>query len=140
MQQINTPKTIDDSVINFCKLIAPGAIPEYIQVSPRLWCRQNECYNNVKRRVKRYGGKRQLGWRIQVVPDPLPKYMIEAVHHAIWITEEGEKIDITPQPNSGGRIFFCLMIRLNLVNLELEKSIKLILIGKKLLNMYNFVI
>lgn len=106
MQQINTPQIIDASVINFCKSIAPGATPEYIQVCPGFWCRQNECYNNVKRRVKRHGGKRQLGWRIQMPPDPLPKYMIEAVHHAIWITEEGEKIDITPQPNSGGKIVF----------------------------------
>ena len=106
MQPINTPKKIDASVKEFSKLIVPESTPEYVRVCSESWCKPNECYNNVLEKVQKSGGKRQLGWRIQVVPDPLPKFMIEAVHHAIWITEEGEKIDITPQPNSGGKIVF----------------------------------
>ena len=106
MEPCNTPKRIDDAVKNFCKSIAPDSIPEYVQVYPELWCKQNECYNNVMQKVAKSGGRRQLGWRIQVVPAPLPKFMIEAVHHAIWITENGDKIDITPQPDSGNRIVF----------------------------------
>ncbi|MEK8217154.1 hypothetical protein [Paenibacillus sp. FSL L8-0463] len=106
MNTTNTPKEIDDSVIDFCKSIAPYSIPEYVQLRPESWCIQNDCYDNVKQKVEDCGGKRQLGWRIQVVPDPYPKYMIEAVHHAIWISETGEKIDITPQPDSANRIVF----------------------------------
>lgn len=106
MNTTNTPKEIDDSVIDFCKSITPYSIPEYVRLRPESWCIQNECYSNVKQKVEDCGGKRQLGWRIQVVPDPLPKFMIEAVHHAIWISETGEKIDITPQPDSANRIVF----------------------------------
>ncbi|WP_127529976.1 hypothetical protein [Paenibacillus kobensis] len=106
MNTTNTPKEIDDSVINFCKSITPYSLPEYIQLRPESWCIPNECYNNVKQKVGKHGGKRQLGWRIQVMPDPYPKFMIEAVHHAIWISETGEKIDITPQPASANRIVF----------------------------------
>lgn len=106
MVPCNTPKRIDDTVKQFCKSIAPNSKPKYIRVCPETWCKQNDCYNNVMQKVAESGGKRQLGWRIQAVIDPLPKYMIEAVHHAIWITEDGERIDITPQPNAGNRIVF----------------------------------
>lgn len=102
----NTPKIIDNKVIDFCETIAPNSIPEYVSVQPESWCIAYECYDNVKRKVKEGGGKRQLGWRIQSIPDPFPKYMIEAVHHAIWISENGEKIDITPQSHSASRIVF----------------------------------
>lgn len=106
MNYFNTPKRIDHTVIKFCKSISPHSKPEYIQLRPELWCRPNDCYNNVEQKVAKYGGKRQLGWRIQVIPDPNPKFMIEAVHHAIWITATGQKIDITPQPNVVGKIVF----------------------------------
>lgn len=102
----NTPKRIDDDVIAFCKSITPYSIPEYVPLCPEIWCIENDCYDNVKRKVKTNGGKRQLGWRIQAIPEPLPKFMIEAVHHAIWITGSNEKIDITPQPHSANRIVF----------------------------------
>lgn len=102
----NTPKEIDKSVIDFCKSITRKSIPEYVELRPEPWCRENECYDNVENKVKSFGGKRQLGWRIQVIPDPLPKFMIEAVHHAIWISDKGEKIDITPQPASARKIVF----------------------------------
>lgn len=106
MNTTNTPKVIDNSIIDFCKSITPYSMPEYVQLCPESWCKQNDCYDNVKQKVEDCGGKRQLGWRIQVIPDPFPKYMIEAVHHAIWISETGEKIDITPQPDSANRIVF----------------------------------
>ncbi|MEN1990215.1 hypothetical protein [Paenibacillus hubeiensis] len=102
----NTPKEIDKSVLDFCKSITRKSVPEYVDLRPESWCKENECYNNVEQKVKECGGKRQLGWRIQVMPDPFPKFMIEAVHHAIWISETGEKIDITPQPASANRIVF----------------------------------
>lgn len=106
MNNTNTPKEIDNDVIDFCKSIASNSIPEYVPLRPELGCIINECYDNVEKKVKKCGGKRQLGWRIQVIPDPYPKYMIEAVHHAIWVSESNEKIDITPQPDSASSIVF----------------------------------
>lgn len=102
----NTPKKIDNSVIDFCKSITPYALPEYVVLRPEKGCKPNNCYDNVMQKVETCGGRRQLGWRIQVIPDPFPKFMIEAVHHAIWISETGKKIDITPQPDSAKKIVF----------------------------------
>ena len=106
MNATNTPKSIDDTVKSFCKSIVPNAIPVYVPLRPEPWGIANECYHNVAHKIKDSGGKRQLGWRIQVVPDPLPKFMIEAVHHAIWISDTGEQIDITPQSHSSNSIVF----------------------------------
>lgn len=102
----NTPKKIDDGIMKFCETIASNSIPEYVPVHPESWCIAFECYDNVERKVKECGGMRQLGWRIQAIPDPFPKYMVEAVHHAIWISESGKKIDITPQSHSASKIVF----------------------------------
>lgn len=96
MCSFNIPQKIDKNILDFSRTIAPKSDPEFIPLKPELWCRMNECYNNVLNKIKICGGKRQLGWRIQMVPDPFPKFMLEAIHHAIWISESGEKIDITP--------------------------------------------
>lgn len=92
----NIPDKIDTNVIKFCKTINPKSSPEFIPLHPEPWCKMNECYDNVEHKVETCGGKRQLGWRIQIMPDPFPKYMIEAIHHAIWVSEIGKKSDITP--------------------------------------------
>ena len=102
MDIINTPETINDTVIDFCKTIVMDSVPEYVLVHPESWCKENECYANVEQKIKNSGGMRQLGWRIQISKG----IMIEAVHHAIWISETGEKIDITPQPYSAKNIVF----------------------------------
>lgn len=106
MNLTNTPTKIDTTIMDFCKTIVPIPKVEYIDVCPEKWCKENDCYENVAKKVKSSGGKRQLGWRIQVVPDPMPKYLIEAVHHAIWVMDDGRKIDITPQPESASSIVF----------------------------------
>lgn len=102
----NIPKKIDKNVLTFCKTINPKSNPEFIPLKPESWCKMNECYDNVAHKIKNCGGKRQLGWRIQIIPDPLPKYMMEAIHHAIWISEIEKKIDITPIPVSTNQIVF----------------------------------
>lgn len=106
MDFCNIPKKINADVINFCKTISEKSSPEFVQLRPESWCKMNECYDNVEQKIKVCGGKRQLGWRIQIMPDPLPKYMIEAIHHAIWVSESGKKVDITPIPVLTNRIIF----------------------------------
>lgn len=102
----NIPRSIDKNVLDFCKTITQKSNPEFIPLRPEPWCKMNECYDNVSHKVKTCGGKRQLGWRIQIIPDPLPKYLMEAIHHAIWISETGKKIDITPLSVSANQIVF----------------------------------
>lgn len=106
MNSSNTPTQIDNVISEFCKSITTRSNPEYVKLVPESWCKEDECYSNVKEKVKQFGGKRQLGWRIQIQHNPVPNFMLEAIHHAIWITVDGEKIDITPQPMSANQIVF----------------------------------
>ncbi|SXD25351.1 hypothetical protein [Klebsiella quasipneumoniae] len=49
------------------------------------------CYWNVDSEVKSSGGKIVLGWLIQW----LPGLYVQAMHHAVWETPDGELVDIT---------------------------------------------
>ena len=49
------------------------------------------CYWNVSKYVSNFGGKIILGWMI----DWIPQLNVEAMHHAVYQSPEGELIDIT---------------------------------------------
>lgn len=49
------------------------------------------CYWNVDSEVKENGGRLILGWLIQW----LPGLYVEAMHHGVWETPDGDLIDIT---------------------------------------------
>lgn len=96
----NTPKVIDDVVIGFCTSIVKRSKPEYVKVNVEIDAKANFCYENVMKKIKNSGGRRQLGWRIQI-----NQIMIEAIHHAIWISDDGEKLDVTPQEENDAIVF-----------------------------------
>lgn len=52
------------------------------------------CYWNVENKVKNFGGELVLGWLFLLWKG----VCIEAIHHAIWKTPEGNLIDITQHP------------------------------------------
>lgn len=118
----NIPKKIDKNVLTFCKTINPKSNPEFIPLKPESWCKMNECYDNVAHKIKNCGGKRQLGWRIQIIPDPLPKYMMEAIHHAIWISETKKKSILHPYQFLRIKSSFYQMNLLYLTNIGLVKN------------------
>ncbi len=49
------------------------------------------CYWNVQDHCKQHGGTMRLGWLITWVPN----LYIQAMHHGIWESPEGESLDIT---------------------------------------------
>lgn len=93
------PKTIDEKMKKFCKSIS-NIEPLYVDVHPVSGAMEDFCYENVYRQVKLYGGELLPGWRIQLCPN----LWVEAVHHAIWISDSSERVDITPQGSN--RILF----------------------------------
>lgn len=49
------------------------------------------CYWNVDSMIKKHGGHLVLGWMIHWLPD----LYVQATHHGVWKTPEGELVDIT---------------------------------------------
>lgn len=97
-----TPARITQVIIDFCASITSDSSPEYIDVCPASWATPNECFNNVPRMVKQYGGSMISGWAVWQRGNML----LDAEAHAIWRTPDGKLIDITPHSYNEKRILF----------------------------------
>ena len=97
-----TPARITQVIIDFCASITSDSSPEYIDVCPAPWAALNECFNNVHRMVKQYGGSMISGWAVWQRGNML----LDAEAHAIWRAPDGKLIDITPHSYNEKRILF----------------------------------
>lgn len=97
-----TPTRITQVIIDFCASITSDSSPEYIDVCPAPWAALNECFNNVYRMVKQYGGSMISGWAIWQRGNML----LDAEAHAIWRAPDGKLIDITAHNYNEKRILF----------------------------------
>lgn len=61
-----------------------------------------QCFPNVEARVVRAGGRMLCGWQLW----EWPHVLIEAGLHAVWLSPDGEMVDLTPKPHSEARILF----------------------------------
>lgn len=102
MSLVVTPKEIDEVVMTFCNEVVAGSNPHYVNVSPDLWAKINECFPNVVKKVEMEGGNIVYGWQVWVWPN----IFIEAEFHAIWQSPSGEYIDITPKQCKSKKILF----------------------------------
>ena len=97
-----TPVEITEQIITLCKEIDKSQTPYRVPVKPESWVESKECFFNVKTKIEKDGGQPQFGWTIWESPN----YMIEAEFHAIWISPENKRIDITPNQINSKRILF----------------------------------
>jgi hypothetical protein len=51
-----------------------------------------ECFENLKIKIKKDGGRIKYGWTIW----ECPHILIEAEFHGIWVSPKNDEIDITP--------------------------------------------
>ena len=102
MNRETTPEKITDKIIELCRRIVPGEVPQYVPVKAEEWSRPMECFTNVEQMVKRYGGQQVNGRAIWQWSNVL----VEAEAHAVWKSPEGQLIDITPHDNSEDKILF----------------------------------
>ncbi len=98
---LRTPKTIDQTVTDFCLKINPDYSPRSVQVVPAKDSKNLDCFYNVQNQVKIHGGKIAYGWVIWV----WPKVFIEAEHHAVW-ENDGKLVDITSRNDGEKTILF----------------------------------
>lgn len=102
MHKATTPKAITEEIQEFCSSIDPTQQPVYLAVQPEQEAEYRQCFLNVVRKQRQLGGTIQHGWIIWESPG----VYLEAEFHAVWVSAEGELIDVTPQPDHEATILF----------------------------------
>ena len=98
------PRSPADSprVRAFCHSIVPGGEVARVLVDPPGWAEPEHCTDNVSEMIERHGGRAQNGWRIV---ESLPRVLLEAEFHVIWISADGDPLDVTPSLVPGPTLF-----------------------------------
>ena len=102
MKKPRVPDKVNSPIKRLINRIAPGEQPQYVPVLIESDAEINECFANIERKIKRDGGGIQYGWVIWY----LPGILMEAEFHAVWISPEGDLIDISPRPLHFKEIMF----------------------------------
>jgi hypothetical protein len=66
--------------------------PKSVEYSPLVECVQAYCFTNVEAQIARAGGRLESGWAFREIRG----ISIYTIAHAIWITPQGRRMDITP--------------------------------------------
>lgn len=97
-----TPSSINENVLNLCREIDSSTTPVFVDVILSKDSKHQECFDNVKKHIKKFGGGIEYGWIIWETP----KTFIEAEFHAVWVDSRGRYIDITPKKDGEEKILF----------------------------------
>ncbi len=88
-----TPKFINAHVRELCDRVNAKAEPIYITIMPESGCMPNDCFECVRQKLERDGGRVQYGWAIW----EWPRVFVEAEPHAVYEGPDGSPwADITP--------------------------------------------
>jgi SEC-C motif len=96
------PASITKSVARFVGRLVPGATPTWVSVQTLPESLPNDCFNNVESLVAAQGGARAIGWAVWEWPNTY----LEAEFHAVWKTEDGRLLDVTPKEGGETQILF----------------------------------
>ena len=98
-----TPPEITRAVRRLIETVAaPAGEAVYLMVQAEPDAVVNECFPNVEAKIARAGGHMLCGWQLW----EWPHILVEAEFHAVWVSPEGEMVDITPKPHGETRILF----------------------------------
>jgi hypothetical protein len=76
--------------------------PKSVACSPLRDCDSNRCFVNVEEQIARMGGSMETGWMFWEYED----VSIYTEAHAIWVTPQAKRLDITPHKLQPNRILF----------------------------------
>src|SRR5437879_5097211 len=96
-----TPPEIDRTILDFCDGIRRGIEPVYVPIKTGDATGYLDCYHNVQAKTKTNQGQIEYGWAIYVDPG----WLIEAMHHAVWVSPDGERICVSPHVNESRLLF-----------------------------------
>lgn len=97
-----TPKAITPEILAFCWEVDPTTEPVYIPVRPALTAVHRNCFINVREEMAHHGGDIQHGWLIW----ERPGWYLDVIFHAVWVSPDGQLIDITPTDDGEDTILF----------------------------------
>lgn len=89
----STPKKITNHIRKLIAKVAPGQEAMYLPVRPDAAAKVNECFPNVEAKISQAGGSMLCGWQLW----EWPNVCVEAEFHALWVSPEGEYVEITPK-------------------------------------------
>jgi hypothetical protein len=93
MKVLRPPESISDQVRKLCARTSPDREPVSLPIRPDPDCEPLDCFEYVRRKVQREGGRIQCGWAIW----EWPRVFVEAEHHAVYEPANGPPwVDITP--------------------------------------------
>jgi hypothetical protein len=95
-----TPGAIDVQVAAFCLQLG-GLQADFVPVLPAPTADSGMCLRNVEEHVARHGGRRALGWAIWE-----NEICLMAEFHCVWVSPDGEVIDITPAEQGESQVVF----------------------------------
>ena|SRR6185369_13984490 len=96
------PLSLSAEVIDFCRSIFGTSGPLYVRARPEKGAKQRDCFNIVKRRCQKSGGKIRYGWSIW----EWPRVWLAAEHHGVWEHPNGDLFDLTPHSRHFNKIVF----------------------------------
>lgn len=97
-----TPSKITDEIRKLCRQLDATQVPAYVSVRPWGNSLRDRCFFNLPEKVAADGGSIQHGWTIWETPGLL----IEGEFHAVWVSADGEYVDITPKRDGEKEILF----------------------------------
>lgn len=98
----STPKDISKHIRKLVEKLAIGQEPVYLKVRPSNGAEVSECFPNVEKMISQAGGSMLCGWQIW----EWSCVLVEAEFHAVWVSPEGELVEITPKQDGEENILF----------------------------------
>lgn len=95
------PLGLPQRILDFCQKISSEQ-PVILDVTPELFSRVSECFDNVATKVEEDGGEVVHGWLIW----DWPGVFTEAEFHAVWKSTEGVISDVTPTYDGEKQVVF----------------------------------
>jgi len=99
---LRPPDRITANVRGLCRKIGNVGEPLFVRVSAPPEGRLDDCFEDVRRQIEKYGGTVQHGWTIW----EWPGIFIEAEFHAVWCDKDGTLLDVTPKRDGEEQILF----------------------------------
>jgi hypothetical protein len=97
-----TPNAVGRTIQQFCEKRLDAAQPLYLAVRPTRYTASKYCHQTVAAQIEQEGGAARCGWLIREHPG----IYLTARSYAVWESNEGDLIDVTPNGLGAPRILF----------------------------------
>ncbi|MCK4843249.1 MAG: SEC-C domain-containing protein [Methylococcales bacterium] len=97
-----TPLSITKELLEVINKVNSKSEPIFLNVTPANGAVKQECFGNVESYIKLYGGSIIYGWNVFV----WPRVLVDLEFHAVWLSDDGEILDITPRSDEDRVVLF----------------------------------